>query len=125
MNPVILSGIVAVNVALVAYTAGIVAEHRRRRATAFVLGAFAVAVLFDLAATGCMMAGSRRPWFTLHGAVGWVALAVMLVAVARLWNLRRSGPDAEIRAGSHAFLRAAYVLWLIAYGIGATLAGRR
>ena len=125
MSPVILFGIVAVNLALIGYTVGIVAAHRRPRASAFVLGVFAVAVLFDLAATGCMMAGSRKPWFTLHGSVGFLALGVMLVAVAWLWSLKRSGPDAEIPPGLGVFLRIAYVAWLLAYGIGAVLAGRR
>jgi len=125
VNAVILSGIVAVVLALVAYTVGIVAASRRQRASAFVLGVFSLAVLFDLAATGCMMAGSDKPWFTLHGTVGWVALIVMLVAVARLWMLRRKGPDTEIPGGLLGFLRVAYVLWLIAFAIGAALAGKR
>jgi hypothetical protein len=125
VSPVILWGIVAVNVALIAYTVGIVAEHRRRRASAFVLGVFAVAVVFDLVATGCMMAGSHKPWFTPHGIVGYLALAVMIVAVARLWGLRARGPDAEVPRGLHVFLRIAYVAWLIAYAIGATLAAKR
>ena len=125
MSPVILFGIIAVNLALIAYTVGIIAAGRRRRASAFVLGTFALAVFFDLIATGCMMAGSHKPWFTPHGIVGYLALAVMGVAVAWLWSLRRRGPDAEIPRGLHAFLRVAYVVWLIAYVIGAMLAAKR
>ena len=60
---------------------------------------FALAVFFDLVATGCMMAGSHKPWFTPHGIVGYLALSVMVVAVAWLWSLRRKGPDAEIPGG--------------------------
>lgn len=125
MSPVILFGVITVNLALVAYTVGVIAEHRRRRASAIVLGVFALAVCLDLVATGCMMAGSHKPWFTPHGIVGYLALAVMIVAVARLWSLRRKGPDAEIPRGLHVFLRVAYVAWLVAYAIGATLATRR
>ena len=125
MSPVILFGVVTVNLALVAYTMGVIAEHRSRRASGFVLGVFTMAVLFDLVATGCMMAGSHKPWFTPHGIVGYLALGVMVVAVARLWGLRRQGPDAGIPRGPHVFLRVAYVAWLVAYAIGATLAAKR
>lgn len=125
MSPVILFGVVAINMALVAYTVSIIAAHRHGRASGFVLGVFTLAVAFDLVATGCMVAGSHRPWFTPHGIVGYLALLVMLVAAGRLWSLRRRGPDAEIPAGLRAFLRLAYVAWLIAYAIGVALAMRR
>lgn len=125
MSPVILIGVVAINLALVAYTVGIIAAHRRRRATALVLGGFAVAVALDVVATGCMVAGSSKSWFTAHGVVGYTALLVMVVAVGRLWALSRTGRDVEIPAGLHGFLRGAYVLWLLAYGIGVALAAAR
>jgi hypothetical protein len=125
LSPVILFGVVAINLALVAYTVGIIAAHRRRRATSLVLGGFAVAVALDVVATGCMVAGSSKSWFTPHGVVGYTALLVMVVAVARLWALSRTGPDAEIPARLHAFLRGAYGLWLIAYGVGVALAAAR
>ena len=125
MSPVILFGVVSINLALIAYTAGMFGVYRRRRATAFVLGAFAVAVAFDVLATGCMVAGSRRPWFSPHGIVGYLALVVMVVAVSRLWGLRRQGRDAEIPDPLRGFLRVAYVVWLIAYAIGVALAMAR
>ena len=125
MSPVILFGVVAINLALVAYTVSIIAAHRRGRASAFVLGVFTLAVAFDLVATGCMVAGSHRPWFTPHGIVGYLALVVMVVAAWRLWSLRRQGPDAEIPVGLRAFLRFAYIAWLIAYSIGVALAMMR
>jgi hypothetical protein len=126
LSPVILFGIVAINLALVAYTVGIIVAHRHRRASAFVLGVLALAVAFDLIATGSMVAGSHKPWFTPHGIVGYAALAVMVVAVGRLWALRRRlGPNPEIPPALRAFLRIAYVVWLIAFGIGAALASLR
>ena len=125
LSPLILFGILAINLALVGYTVGIIAAHRRRRVSSLVLGGFALAVFFDLVATGCMIAGSHRPWFTLHGMVGYLALLVMVVAVARLWALRRQGPDPEIPAGLQVFLRVAYLGWLIAFGIGVALAASR
>jgi heme/copper-type cytochrome/quinol oxidase subunit 4 len=125
LSPVILFGVVAINLALIAYTVGIIAAHRRRRATTLVLGGFAVAVALDVVATGCMVAGSSKSWFTPHGVVGYTALLVMVVVVSRLWALSRKGPDAEISAKLYGFLRGAYVLWLVAYGVGVALAASR
>jgi hypothetical protein len=125
LSPVILFGVVSINLALIAYTVGMVGVHRSRRATAFVLGAFAAAVAFDVIATGCMVAGSHRPWYSLHGVVGYLALLVMVVAVSRLWGLRRQGRDAEIPERGRLFLRVAYAVWLIAYSIGVALAMAR
>ena len=125
MSPVILFGVVTINLALVAYTVSIVAAHRSRRASAFVLRVFALAVAFDVIATGCMLAGSHGPWFTPHGIVGYLALLVMMVAGVRLWRLRRQGPDAEIPAELRAFLRTASAAWLVAYSIGVALAMMR
>ena len=125
MNPVILSGVVTVNLALVAYTAGVIAEQRARRASPFVIGLLSLGVGFDLVATGCMMAGSQKPWFTPHGIVGFAALAAMLAAVALLWNHRAKDPGADIPSGPRLFLRISYAGWLVAYAIGAALAARR
>lgn len=125
MSPVIRFGIVFINLALLAYTAGMFGVHRRGRASAFVLSAFTLAVVFDVIATGCMVAGSHRPWYSPHGLVGYLALVVMIVVVGRLWGLRREGRDGEIPAGLRAFLRFAYVTWLIAFAIGVALAMMR
>jgi hypothetical protein len=125
VSPVILFGVVTVNLALIAYTAGIIAELRARRASPFVLGVLTLGVGFDLVATGCMMAGSHKPWFTPHGIVGFAALAAMAAAVALLWSLRAKSPDAGIPPGPRLFLRISYAAWLVAYAIGATLAARR
>jgi hypothetical protein len=125
MSPVILFGVVTVNLALIAYTAGVIAEQRGRRASLLVLGALTLGLGFDLIATGCMMAGSHRPWFTPHGIVGFAALAAMLAAVGLLWNLHAKRPDAEVPPGPRLFLRISYAGWLVAYAIGAALAARR
>ncbi len=125
MSPVILFGVVAINLALVAYTIGIIAIARRRTVSAFVLRVFTLAVALDVVATGCMVAGSDKPWFTPHGVVGYLALLVMVVAVTRLWRFSRRGPDAEIPAGLRVFLWIAYVVWFLAYYIGMFLPSQR
>lgn len=125
MSPVILFGVVAINLALLAYTAGMVAVYRHRRASPFVWRVFALGLALDLIATGCMVVGSHGSWFTPHGIVGYLALAIMGAVVVLLWGLRREGQDVEIRAGLGVFLSIAYVGWLIAYAIGIIMAARR
>lgn len=125
MSPIILFGVIAINLALIAYTVGIVAAHRQGRVTALVLRTFSVAAACDVVATACMIAGSQGAWFTLHGAVGYMALAVMILVVARLWRLRRQGPDALIPSSQITALRLAYGVWVIAYVFGVMLASRR
>jgi hypothetical protein len=125
MSPLILAGIVTVNLSLIGYTIGFIAEQRRARVTSLVLGAFTVALAFDLVATACMTIGSKKPWYTLHGIIGFTALAAMLVAVPLLWRAGRGGPGAPVTPGLHRFLRFAYAAWALAYLAGALLAGRR
>ena len=125
MNPVILFGIITVNVALIAYTVGFAAEQRRARVTALVLGSFTVALFFDLVATTCMTLGSKKPWYTIHGIIGFTALIAMLIVVPLLWRAGRRGPEAPVARGLHVFLRWAYGAWVLAYLAGAMLAGRR
>ncbi len=124
MSLVLLTGIVTVNLALVLYTIGFVAEQRRRRATPGVLAALGSAVLLDLVATGCMMAGSRKPLLTPHGIVGYSALAAMIVAVALVWAARGRGALEPVPRGPHVFLRVAYAWWVVAYVLGAAMAMR-
>ena len=125
MSPALLTGIVTVNLALVLYTAGFVAEQRRRRATPLALASLTLAAGLDVVATACMMIGSHEPWFTPHGLIGYSALAAMIVAVALVWRCRGRGPDAAVPAGLHVFLRVGYVWWVIAYLAGAAMVMRR
>lgn len=118
-------GVIAINLALVAYTVGIIAAQRGGRATTLVLRAFSFAAAADVFATACMIAGSQGRWLTLHGALGYTALAVMIVVVARLWRLRRQGPDAPIPSGMRVALRLAYAGWIVAYSLGVAMAARR
>ena len=125
MNPVILVGAVTVTMALVLYSIGVMGEQRSRRAGAAMLGVLTVAVGLDLVATACMMIGSRKPWFTPHGLVGYSALIAMVVAVAWLWRARGAGPEGEVPAGLHRFLRLAYLWWVVAYLFGLSSSMRR
>ncbi len=74
MSSVLIAGTLIVNLALVFYTLGIVSEQRSHRITRRVLIFLSVGVVFDLVATGCMVAGSPRGPFTAHGLLGYSSL---------------------------------------------------
>jgi len=124
VSPVILFGVVTVNLALVGYTVGVIAA-RKRRVTPGALAFFTIALVLDFVATGCMMIGSHKPWFTPHGLVGFAALAAMVVLVPLLWRARGRSPEQLIPEGLYVYMWLAYLAWVAAYLVGATIAMRR
>jgi len=114
-----MAGVLLVVLALVAYTIGIATEQRRRRIGGAVLGLLVTGVLLDLAATSCMVLGTRRSLFTPHGLIGLSALGVMVAfALAAAGHRRRKG-DALVPGWLHVFARLAYAFWVIAFVSGA------
>ena len=121
MNPILLAAVLIVQLALLFYTVGIVLEQRKRRVTRGVLGFLTAGVVFDIAATACMILGSERSLWTAHGFLGYSALAAMLVDTVRIWGHWRRKGDAEVPRGLHLYSRFAYLWWVVAYITGAAL----
>jgi hypothetical protein len=121
VKPVLIAGVVVVNLALLSYTVGIFTEQRRRAVTGGVLPFLTLGVCFDVAATGCMIAGSQRSLFTLHGFLGYSALAAMLVDTVLIWRHARRSGTAPVPGPLHLYSRFAYAWWLVAYVTGAAL----
>jgi hypothetical protein len=121
MNPILLAGVVIVNLALLAYTAGIVLEQRRRVVTRGALAFLVAGVVFDVAATLCMILGTERSLWTLHGLLGYSALAVMVTDTILIGRHRRREGDGLVPRGLHLYSRLAYAWWVIAYVTGALL----
>jgi hypothetical protein len=121
MNTNILAGVIIVNLALLAYTIGIVAEQRSHRVSRLVLVFLSVGVVCDIVATGFMIAGSGEGLFTPHGFLGFSALAGMLVETALAWRHRRTASDAVVPASLHIYSRIAYGWWIVAYITGVIL----
>jgi hypothetical protein len=115
-----------VTLALLFYTIGTVQEQRTRRATGPARGFLTAGLACDLVATALMIAatGSFSP--TLHGWLGYSALAMMLVDVILIWRHALRRPGDEVPAGQHLYARLAYLYWVVAYVAGAVLvmAGR-
>lgn len=120
VEPILIAGIVTVNLALVAYGIGIVTEQRHRRITLKVLRFLQLGVALDIVATSFMIVGSGEG-LSLHGYIGFSALAVMLSELIVAWRHRASHGDAEVPAWLHRWSRLAYGWWCVAYVAGAAL----
>ena len=121
MSAILITGTIIVNLALAFYTIGIVIEQRTRRVSRTVVTFLTAGVVFDLVATGCMIAGSSRGPFTAHGLLGFSSLAAMLIETGLAWRHRLRQGDAEVPTWLHRYSRVAYGWWIVAYITGAIL----
>lgn len=121
MAPILIAGTIIVNLALIAYTIGIIGEQRSRRVSKTTLGFLTVGVLLDITATVCMIVGSTNSPFSLHGILGYSSLTAMLVETSLAWWHRCRQREGEVARGLHLYSRIAYTWWVLAYITGAAL----
>ena len=122
MNSLLVAGSVIVTFALISYSIGIITEQRIHRLTRTVMIFISLGILLDITATLFMIIGSPNSPFTLHGFLGYSALAVMLADVILIWRLRLGkGAGVSVPSGLHLYSRYAYLWWVIAYVTGALL----
>jgi hypothetical protein len=110
-----------VTLALIMYTLGTLAEQRSHRASPGARGFLSAGVLLDIIATVLMVLATGRFALTLHGALGYTALALMLLDTVLLWRHWRARGRAEVARGLHLLSRFAYLYWVAAYVTGAAL----
>ncbi|MEJ2207316.1 MAG: hypothetical protein P8170_24850 [Gemmatimonadota bacterium] len=123
MEPISILGVVFVHLALVSYGVGIVTEQRSRRVTARVLRFLQGGVVLDVIATSCMIMASGEG-LTIHGYLGFSALAAMASETALAWRHRAAHGDAEVPRWLHWYSRCAYGWWCVAYVAGAAMVMR-
>ncbi|UCG60674.1 MAG: hypothetical protein JSV52_10095 [Candidatus Zixiibacteriota bacterium] len=122
MKPVLLAGTIIVNFALLSYSIAIITEQRKKIVSNIVLAFLTVGVVFDIAATTCMIIGSESGPFTVHGILGYSSLTGMLIDCILIWRFRlRNGPAVNVARGLHLYSRLAYFWWILAYITGAVL----
>ena len=121
MTPLRLAAVTTVTTALVLYTIGALKELRARRATPGVCGTFAAGVAFDVTATVLMILATQRGGLTVHGVLGYTALAGMTTDTILMWRHRLRAGVAPLGKRLHLFSRLAYVYWVVAYFTGAAL----
>lgn len=122
MRTVTLFGVVLVHLALIFYTLFIIFEHKIRKATTRVLALITLAVIFDIAATTCMMVGTTRTYFTFHGIIGYIGLLLMVIDAVMLWKHKiKNGADILLSNGLHLYSKIAFGWWIIAFLTGVTV----
>lgn len=123
MEVIILTGVVLIHIAFVLYTIFIIKETRHGRASNGVVGFITAAVLFDISATGCMMIGTEKQYFTTHGILGYTALFVMILDAIFIWKHRmRHGSEVPFSRTLNRNSKLAYVLWIAAFATGEYIA---
>ena len=119
MATVIKIGILFVHLALIFYTFFIIYEHKHRKTTNQVLAYITFAIIFDIVATGCMMAGTTSTYFTFHGIVGYSGLLLMIIDAILLWRHKiKTGVEELLSKGLNLYSKLAFVWWIIAFTTG-------
>ncbi len=121
MSPVLLTGVITITLALVAYTLGIAGLLRRRAISGRILTFLTVGLVLDVVATACMTLLAGGFELTLHGVVGYLALGLMLVQVACAWRHYRRFAGDPVPEWLLRYTRTAYVLWFLAFVTGVAL----
>lgn len=122
MNPILVAGTRIVVLALLSYSIAIFIEQKRRLVRGSVLVFLTIGVILDITATALMINGSQNTPFTLHGVLGYSALAAMLTDTVLIWRFRlANGADATVPGKLHLFSRFAYIWWVVAFVTGSAL----
>ncbi len=122
MKPILMAGMLIVNLALLFYSIGIISEQRNKIISKKVLLFITLGVIFDIIATSLMIAGSSKGPFTLHGFLGYSSLLGMLTDAFLIWRLKsQNGIGASVPKSIHLFSRYAYIWWVLAYITGGLL----
>ena len=115
MHSFALIGAVIVQFAIISYSIGIITEQRTHRISKKVMRWLTAGVIFDILATACMVAGSTSGLLTVHGAIGFSALAAMLLEITLAYRHRRDHGDDEVPRSLHLYSRFAFLWWVVAY----------
>ncbi|MHC1704860.1 MAG: hypothetical protein AB9846_13205 [Tenuifilaceae bacterium] len=122
MKTVSMIGALIVTLALISYTIAVFSERKKRRITKRILSYFVIGVILDITATACMIIGSTNSPFTLHGLLGYSALALMLIDTILIWRFYKTYHfDLEVSTSLHRYTIIAYSWWVVAYITGSML----
>ena len=122
MNKLLMVGTTVVFFALLFYTIGIFTEQKHKKVLPRVLLFLTLGIIADIIATGFMIAGSSKGFFTLHGIIGYSSLLGMLIDNVLIWRLKiRLGMNTEVPDGIHIYSRYAWIWWVIAFITGGLL----
>jgi hypothetical protein len=122
MKPILIAGTSIVNIALIAYSLFIYQERKYRKVTSKLLTFLTIGVVLDISATICMIIGSSKGPFTIHGLLGYSSLLAMAIDAVLVWRFKnKSGLNSELSKPLHTYSLIAYSWWVLAYITGAFL----
>jgi len=118
MNPLLMTGVTIVVLALASYTTAIVTQVKRRSPTPVMRAFLTVGVALDATATAFMIAGSRKIPLTFHGILGYSAFLLMATDLALVWRRYRLRGAEPFPARLHRYSMVAYFWWVAAFVAG-------
>lgn len=119
MNEFTKIGIGIMVFALLFFSMGIIPAQFKRKISNCMLFYISLALILNIVASIFLFAGSEREWFSTHGALGYIALLVLMIVCLKIWNIRiKIGGQAEINEAVNLFLRFSYVWWLFTFFTG-------
>ena len=122
MKPILMIGTSIVNIALIAYSIFLYHERKYRSVTPKLLAFLTIGVFFDLTATICMIIGSTKSPFTVHGILGYSAFAAMFIDTILMWQKKTTnGINSNIPKALHVYSLMACIWWILAYITGALI----
>lgn len=121
MSPILRLGVSVVLVALACYTLGVVSVQRSRSVSQRALRFLLLGVFFDVTATVFMIIGSGK-LVTVHGVIGYSALAAMVADTWFAYRHRAQAGDGASPSWLHTYTRFAYAWWVVAFITGGMLA---
>lgn len=128
MNPKLIAAVIAITLALIFYTTGVFAEHKKKELQKAHVLWFWAGLLCDTTGTVLMrlIAGSSTAAGSasfLHGLTGGIAIVLMLFhAIWAVVVLKKNRPAQK--AGFHRFSIAVWAVWLIPYLLGMVIGMR-
>lgn len=116
MNTLLIIGTRVVVLALIAYSIGTILQQKNKKVSKWVISFLTIGVVFDITATLFMILGSPNSPFTLHGFLGYSALAGMLIDTTLMWRFfLKVGEAIAVPRNLHIYSRIAYSWWVIAF----------
>ena len=122
MDPLLVRGVGLVTVALVLYSVAFWFEQRSRVVSRRVLIFLSGGVVLDVSSTALMILGSRNFPLTVHGLIGYSALAAMFLDAVFIWQSWRRKGDTGVSQRLNRYTQLAYGWWVTAYLAGIVIA---
>ena len=121
MNSTLTAGTRIVVLALASYTVAIISEQTKKIITNIVLIFLTLGIALDISATSLMIIGSPNSPFTIHGVLGYSALAGMMIDTILIWRYFSLKRREKVPAKLHLYSRFAYLWWVIAFVTGSLM----